>query len=522
MFKKWKLIIYLVLSIVIICGTDRAAYAKDKDDTILEGIYVESVDLAGMTASEATAAVEGFIEELKTKSVTLSAVENQQVVVTIGDLGVSWTNRGIIDDAAALGKEGNIVQRYKSIQDLKYKNVIYELELDFDKDAIRTVISEKGTKYDIPAVNASLTLVDGEFQYTDGQNGTAVNVEESVEKVYAYLLDSWNQQDMAIDLVLTETLAKGSAEELSQVKDLLGSYSTTYSAANIARSKNVENGCRLVNGTTLYPGEEFSTLEALTPFTENNGYYAAASYLNGKVVDSLGGGICQVSTTLYNAVLLSELETTLRSSHSMIVSYVEPSMDAAIAESSGKDFKFRNNTDYPIYIEGHANKGKIVFNIYGKETRDPGHKVRFESEVLETTYPDHEDIKADSSQPVGYINIESAHIGYKARLWKIIEEDGVEVSRDIINRSTYKVSPRSAVVGTASSNADHTNRIKSAIASGSIDTVRAEINAINAEIVAAQQAAQIQAEQQAALQQQLQQQQAAQQQATEQAVPPQQ
>ncbi len=512
MFKKWKFIIYLVLSLAMISGTDRTAYAKDKDDTILEGIYVESVDLAGMTESEATTAVEGFIEELKTKQVALTAVEDNQVVITIGDLGVSWINRGIIEEAVALGKEGNIVQRYKSIQDLKYKNVIYELELDFDKDAIRTVISEQGTKYDIPAMNASLALVDGEFQYTAGQNGAAVAVEESVDMVYAYLLEAWNQQDIAIDLVITETLAKGSAEELSQVKDLLGSFTTTYSAANIARSRNVENGCRLVDGTTLYPGEEFSTLETITPFTEANGYYAAASYLNGKVVDSLGGGICQVSTTLYNAVLLSELETTLRSSHSMIVTYVEPSMDAAIAESSGKDFKFRNNTDYPIYIEGKASKGKIVFNIYGKETRDPGHKVRFESEVLETTYPDHEDIIADSSQPVGYINIESAHIGYKARLWKIVEEDGVEVSRDVMNRSTYKVSPRSAIVGTASSNADHTNRIKAAIASGKIDTVRAEINAINAEIVAAQQAA--------ALQQQLLEQQALQQQATMQQAAP--
>ncbi len=507
MFKKWKIIIYLVLAIAIICATDTSAYAKDKDETILEGIYVESVDLTGMTEAEARAAVESYIEELKQKTVTLGAVDENGIETVIGDFGVSWTNQSIIEEAVALGKEGNIVQRYKSIQDLKHKNQVYGLELEFDKDAIHNVISERGTKFDIPAVNASLSLVDGEFQYKDGQNGFAVNVEESVEQVYSYLTDAWKQENLFVELVIQETQAKGSAEELSQVQDLLGSFTTTYSAANIARSKNVENGCRLVNGTTLYPGEEFSTLETITPFTEANGYYAAASYLNGKVVDSLGGGICQVSTTLYNAVLLAELETTLRSSHSMIVTYVEPSMDAAIAESSGKDYKFRNNTDYPIYIEGHASKGKIVFNIYGKETRDSGHKVRFESEVLETIYPDHEDIIADSSQPVGYINIESAHIGYKARLWKIVEENGVEVSRDIMNRSTYKVSPRSAVVGTASSTPDHTSRIKSAIASGKIDTVRAEINAINAEIVAAQQAAQQQAEQQALIQQMLEQQQ---------------
>ena len=105
----------------------------------------------------------------------------------------------------------------------------------------------------------------------------------------------------------------------------------------------MENGCRLIDGFVLYPGEEFSAYGAVSPFTKENGYFMAGSYVDGKVVDSLGGGICQVSTTLYNAVLLSELEVTERHNHSMIVSYVEPSADAAISESSGKDFKFVNN-----------------------------------------------------------------------------------------------------------------------------------------------------------------------------------
>lgn len=118
------------------------------------------------------------------------------------------------------------------------------------------------------------------------------------------------------------------------------------------------NGCRLIDGTLLYPGDEFSTYETVAPFSEANGYYMAGSYLNGKVVDSIGGGICQVSTTLYNAVLLAELDVTMRYNHSMVVSYVDPSADAAIAESSGKDFKFVNNTDYPIYIEGTVSRIK--------------------------------------------------------------------------------------------------------------------------------------------------------------------
>ncbi len=234
------------------------------------------------------------------------------------------------------------------------------------------------------------------------------------------------------------------------------------------------NGCRLINGTLLYPGDEFSTCDTVTPFTQQNGYYLAGSYLNGKVVDSLGGGICQVSTTLYNAVLLSELEVTERYNHSMIVTYVRPSADAAISDSSGKDFRFVNNTDYPIYIEGYTTPNKeITFNIYGVETRSEGRTVEYVGEVLETIRPESDTIYPDASQPIGYIgSVEGAHIGYKARLWKIVKENGVEVSREVINTSSYKMVPRSAVVGVSTADPNAYNEIMAAIGTGSIDHVR--------------------------------------------------
>ena len=105
---------------------------------------------------------------------------------------------------------------------------------------------------------------------------------------------------------------RGNKEELAKVKDVLGSYTTSFSSSGKDRSANVTNGCSLINGTTIYPGETFSTYETVSPFTADNGYYMAGSYLNGQVVDSIGGGICQVSTTLYNAVLKAELQVEER------------------------------------------------------------------------------------------------------------------------------------------------------------------------------------------------------------------
>ena len=256
------------------------------------------------------------------------------------------------------------------------------------------------------------------------------------------------------------------------MKDVLGTFTTSYSSSGPNRSANVANGCELINGTLLYPGDEFSTYECVAPFTQANGYYMAGSYMNGKVVDSLGGGICQVSTTLYNTVLLAELEVTERNNHSMIVTYVDPSADAAIAESSGKDFKFVNNLDYPVYIEGVTQNKRITFTIYGRETRDPGREIRYESKVLEVNKPPADMLYADASKPLGYLVYDSAHVGYKAQLWKVVLENGTEVSRTQVNSSSYKMVPRSATVGTATEDPAAYEEIMAAIGTGSLDHVK--------------------------------------------------
>ncbi len=495
-------IIALAILLSVICAgmyQPHCAVAAADDEAILEGVYMGEMSLAGMTAEEAKASVSAFVEELKHKNITFGAVGDHYVSVIAGDLGLAWVNESDIDAAAALGKKGNIVKRYKAMQYLKHGNKVYDLKLSLDRDLIKSVLEEQCAEYDIPSVNNTITRVDGQFVIEEGQAGERVNVEESLNQIYEYITNGWDYQDASIDLAIDVSEPKGSVEDLQKMTDVLGTFTTSYSTSSPSRCKNIENGARLINGTLLYPGDEFSTYDTIKPFTEANGYYPAGSYMNGKVVDSLGGGICQVSTTLYNAVLLSELEVTERHNHSMIIAYVKPSMDAAIAESSGKDFRFVNSWENPIYIEGVTQGKQITFTIYGVEQRDPSHVVRYESETLSTTHPDHEIITPASGQGVGYISVESAHVGYTAQLWKIVEENGVEVSREVINKSSYKVSPRSAVVGVNTDNPVYAQRINAAVASGSIDTCKAEAAAIKAEMAAAQQQQEAAAQQQADL-----------------------
>lgn len=442
------------------------------EDTIKPGIYAGEIDLSGKTEAEAAAVVENYIENLKPVVITLKVAGGREVPVTAGDLGIFWSNRDLVDEALQLGRVGNIIERYKILQDLEHENYVFPIALGFDVLAINNVLMEQCVKYDQKAINASLKREAGQFTVVEGQIGYMLDVETSIDTIYNYMTGEWDCQPCAIALEVAVEEPRGKAEDLAMVTDVLGSFTTSYRTSNGSRSANVENGCRLLDGITLYPGEEFSTCDYVTPFTAANGYYMAGSYLNGKVVDSLGGGICQVSTTLYNAVLKAELEVTERHNHSMIVSYVDPSADAAIAESSGKDFRFVNNTDYPIYIEGFTKDKNISFNLYGKETRDAGHSVRYESEVLEVISPGADQIYADAAKPLGTIVTESAHTGYKARLWKIVTENGTEVSREQINKSSYKMTPRSATVGVSTQDANAYNEIMAAIGTGSIDHVK--------------------------------------------------
>ncbi len=475
--NKW---ISAIVMLLLICLFPEMKAQAAGEAIIHQGVYAENIDLSGLTESQAKAQIQSYVDTISQAAVSLKTVSDNTVTVTAADLGLTWTNRDIVEKAADLGKAGNIVSRYKQLKDLTKNNQVYDLEFAVDKTKIEALITEHCLTYNIAAKDYGLTRQDGAFQLMEGQIGYEVNVAQSVDAIADFITTSWDGTDTNIDLVIDETQPRGSAEELLAMTDILGTYTTSYKSSGSSRSANVANGCRLINGTLLYPGDSFSTLDKITPFTEANGYYLAGSYLNGTVVESLGGGICQVSTTLYNAVLRSELEVTNRSCHSMIISYVAPAEDAAISESGGKDFEFVNNLDHPIYIEGFTENKNITFNIYGVETRDPGHTVEFRSEILETMNPTGEVINQDGAQPIGYITVQSVHIGYKAQLWKIVKENGEEVSREVVNKSSYKLVPRTAVVGTATADPNAAAMMQAAIATGSIDQVKATIAAIQA------------------------------------------
>lgn len=484
--RKWRKIIFTAAAVSIcFMSAGTGVKAAEKDCKIESGVTIGDIDVSGMTVSEAESAVAAYVDSLQNVPITLRLEGGQDTVGTAGEFGIAWENDGVLNEAAMLGKRGNIVQRYKALADLKREGHNYPLRISFDEDVIESILNSLGETYDQEAVDASLTKTESGFQITEGQTGRVLDVEKSKEAIVNYLTDSWDYGSASINLVVTLDEPRGNAETLSKVKDVLGTATTAYKSSGPSRVTNIRTGCGHLNGITLYPGEQCSVLECITPFSTANGYELAGSYLNGQVVESLGGGICQVSTTLYKAILKAELQVDERSNHSMIVSYVEPSEDAAISESGGKDFKFTNNKEYPIYIEGTTSSDKtITFTIYGVEDRPANREVTYVSEVLEKNVPPAEKI-IPTGDPIGYVNVQSVHVGYKARLWKVVKENGVEVSREQVNSSSYAAVPRTATVGTATADPAAAAQIQEAIATGSIDHVKAVAGAILAQQQAA-------------------------------------
>ena len=484
--------------------------AEEADGKIEKGIFIGNVDVSGLSEEEAMQKVQAYIDEIGQAEITLNAMNNNSHTIRAEEIGLTWINADVVTQAVETGKSGNIVQRYKALKDLEHENLVLPLEFTVDAQAVQNIIAEECAAYNVEAVDATLKREDGEFVIEPGITGVVIDEAASAQAIANYMTTEWDYQNATIDLVVATDEPRGTEEELSQLTDLLGTFTTSYKTSGSNRSGNVANGCRLINGTTMYPGDEMSVYEMISPFTVENGYFMAGSYSGGLVVDSLGGGICQVSTTLYNAVLLAELDVTERHNHSMIVTYVDPSADAAISGTQ-KDFKFVNNLDHPIYIEGITTEDKkITFNIYGVETRPANRVVTYESEVLSTNPAVGEKVVPDPGRPVGYIDVQSAHTGYVAQLWKVVTVDGVEESRELVNKSTYKATPRTAAVGTATADPNIANLINAAIATQSISYVQSVLSGTAtqspdqilqqqaAAAAAAQQQAAIQAQQQAA------------------------
>lgn len=440
--KSWK----WLAAAALLCVTAYAPCAAQEGERIGQGIFISDMDMSGLTYGEAEAKVKQRIEQIRRDKLTVQVGEDS-VVTTASQLGLHWENQDIVKQAFAYGNTGNPIKRYKDKKDLAQGSQVLPLRFSANENLVRSFIEDECMQFEKKAKEASISADgSGGFDLTEGVTGQVINVEESVKIVQDYIGGGWQGGSGSVELSVELDEPKGSAKELETIHDLLGTYTTPY-GSTAGRNKNVERAAELINDHVLYPGETFSVAEHLVPFTAENGYELAPEYSMGTVVQGYGGGVCQVSTTLYNALLRAELEIVERHNHTMSVSYVPPSMDAAIAEGL-MDLVFCNNQETPILISGYAYGGELTFSIWGKETRPADRYVDYQSVVTSETPSSGTKLYAAPDQPVGYFQLVSSPMaGKTAECYKVVTYNG-ETTSELINTSVYQATPEEYEVGT--------------------------------------------------------------------------
>jgi vancomycin resistance protein YoaR len=437
-------------------STVKAAGSGDLDDPrITDGVFIEEIDVSGMTAGEAQAAVESYVDQLKERTITVHVNDNS-VDTTIGALGLSWTNTGITEEAAWIGKQGTVIDRYKDMQQLQSHGSRYDLEFAIDDAAVTSFVQNEISSFNIDPKEPSLKREDGKFIVTESVTGIAVNEAETENSIKSAILEKWQGYNIELEATAEITQPTHSSDELYAVQDVLGTATTDYNSGNVGRTKSLELSTTRLNGVLLYPGEEMSASTLMGERSIEGGYSTAEGYIGTRTEEMIGAGICQTATTLYDAALYAEVTVTERRNHSKTVSYVPYAFDATIYAGADyrnpqQDLKLRNDFDYPIYIEASARKGKCTFTIYGKETRASNRKVEYISTTLEESWPteDMTQYVEDPNLPAGtQEKTQGSYPKVTATLTKVVTVDGKEIERTVLHTDKYKMAPPEYHVGT--------------------------------------------------------------------------
>lgn len=333
------------------------------------------------------------------------------------------------------GEEGNI------LKEDEFKECIYKILKDITTTEQNIVVPTEYVKpnaIDIDNIYNEVYKEPKDAYYEENPfkvHKEVQGIDFDKEKAEKIIAKNPDKSEYKVPLKYTKAKIKLEDLNIDIFQDLLGSFSSRYDERNKDRTNNLNLATKKINGIVLSPGEEFSYNKIVGERTIDAGYKESKIYSNGQVVDGLGGGICQISSILYNAVVFANLNVTERHNHQFVTSYVDPGRDATVVYGS-KDFKFINNRTYPIKIKMSVNSGIAKVEIYGiKEENE--FNISFDVETVSmidfnTIY------KVDNTLKIGQEKIKQAGAnGQVVKVYKMTKKNGIEVSRELISQDTY-------------------------------------------------------------------------------------
>lgn len=503
-------IITAILIIAVILISTMFAVVTNSSDKIVAGVSIKGVDVSGLTQEEAVHKLNDMIANKLTQELKLKhgeyelAILPEQIEATFGmekavelayQIGRNGNiltdnyaiinaklnkknitpsfiyNEKALDDFIAgitndlpdkvvqstytiennnliinKGKEGSIVVE-KQLKDAIVDNIMNLKEENTIPIQVETkqpdAIDLEKIRNEIYKEPQDAYFTKNPFTIHPHVNGVdlSISLEEAKNKVA-----NATEGDITIPLKITTPKVTTNQIGTEAFPNRLGTFTTYFSTADGNRTSNIRLATKKINGVVLMPGETFSYNQVVGKRTAAAGFKAAHAFSGGKVVDEIGGGICQVSSTLYNTVLLANLQIVERRNHHFNTGYVKPGTDATVAWG-GVDFKFKNSRNYPIKIIGSVSGGSVKIDIYGLKQENE-YDVVIESQILQRTarkvvYQEDANL-AKGQQKV----IQSGYDGIKSKTYKILKQNGQVVSRTLLSTDTYNTQNKIIAVGT--------------------------------------------------------------------------
>ncbi|MGI5997521.1 MAG: VanW family protein [Lutispora sp.] len=451
MSRGFKGIIIALISFFIVLLASSAVLFLS-GEKIAPNVSIDGYDVGRMTLAEAMNELKNaFDNNLNQAYMTLKHGEKTWQL-NYKDIDYSYDYDRALAEAYSLTRQGSLFNRYIDSILIRMNKKDITIGFSYDKEKVAQFIKNISKEIDSEPIDATIRLVSGKFQITDEKPGSRLDQEKAVNMI-SEAIDSKSIANVELPVEVID--AEITRADLSNITDKLGEYSTSFNASNESRSYNIKLATKSVTDVLVRPGETFSLNKTIGPRLAKYGYRTAKVIINNEYVDGIGGGICQVSSTLYNAALLANLKIVERKNHSLPSSYIAMGRDATIS-GDYIDFKFMNNTPYPLYIYGEVKSNQVRFSIYGKN-ENKGRQIKIKTEILKKIEPKIKIIE-DSSLPVGTKIVEKKAIpGYVVRSYRVIVENGKEVLVEPLYTDTYRASDGVTRVGTKPVNVQGTN-----------------------------------------------------------------
>ncbi len=405
--KKTRNIILIGSIVVLLLAIYIGKTISKYENKIFPGTLVYEQDISNLEKEELLSRLNKIEKNIEDKKVQIN-INNKRYGIEIKNLASKYNNDKLYKDIIKNQNEKNILSKFISITSKKATN--YNLYIEIDEKNFNDLKDEIAQDVNIECVEPKVIINDDKISYKEGEDGFKLD-EEALYNDIKESINSINllEENIIINAKLIKDSLKISMDDLKLINYKVSTYTTTYGSGN-SRGSNIENAANKIDDLLLMPGEEFSYENAVGPVIASNGYKYAPVISNGKLVDGIGGGVCQVSSTLYNTQLNAGILPTERRNHSKAVSYVPRGLDATLASGS-IDYKFKNTYEYPLVINTKASNGKLTIEIWSNEDA----------------------LKGIEYKPVSYVSVNVANTylyGY--------DKDGNKIYEKHIDTSVYK------------------------------------------------------------------------------------